>query len=195
MRVIQVKCPQCNSPLTMKQKDKLFYCAQCSTMHVRNGGVEKLDYEIAEFGPNAQGEKVFMPFWRVYASLIVRSKNVEGGTLFKIANFLKGGDSGSMFIYIPAADLNTGDFRRMAVQFTSNPPRYSTRLKFGNEARIPAAISKQEAAELADFVVVTMEAEQPGVLQRLDYTLTVNDTKLVYLPFVRNAQGQLMPGL
>jgi hypothetical protein len=179
----------------MKQKDKLFYCAQCSTMHVRNGGVEKLDYEIAEFGPNAQGEKVFMPFWRVYASLIVRSKNVEGGTLFKIANFLKGGDSGSMFIYIPAADLNTGDFRRMAVQFTSNPPRYSTRLKFGNEARIPAAISKMEAAELADFVVVTMEAEQPGVLQRLDYTLTVNDTKLVYLPFVRNAQGQLMSGL
>jgi hypothetical protein len=55
-------------------------------------------------------------------------------------------------------------------------------------------ISKQEAAELADFVVVTMEAEQPGVLQKLDYTLTVNDTKLVYLPFVRAAQG-LTPAL
>ena len=195
MRVIQVKCPQCDSPLTMKQKDKVFYCASCGTMHVRNGGVEKLDYEIAEFSPNAQGEKVFMPFWRVYASLVVRSKNVEGGTFFKIANFLKGGDSGNMFIYIPAADLNTNDFRRIATQFTSNPPRYSTRLKFGNEVRIPAAISKQEAAELADFVIVTMEAEQPGVLQRLDYSLTINDTKLVYLPFVRNAGGQLLSGL
>jgi Zn-finger nucleic acid-binding protein len=195
MKVIQVKCPQCNSPIQMKQKDRVFFCTQCSTMHVRDGGIEKLDYEIAEFNPNTQGERTYMPFWRIYATFIVRSKNVEGGTFFKLASMLKGGsDSGNVFIYVPAADLDTANFRRIAVQFTSNPPRYPTRLNFGNVSRLPAVISKQEAAELADFVVITMEAEQPGVLQRLDYTLTVNDTKLVYLPFVRAAQG-LMPAL
>jgi hypothetical protein len=136
-----------------------------------------------------------MPFWRIYATFVVRSKSVEGGTLFRLSTMLKGGsDSGSMFIYVPAAELDTANFRRIAVQFTSNSPRYPTRLNFGNVARLPAAISKQEAGELADFVVVTMEAEQPGVLQKLDYDLTVNDTKLVYLPFVRTAQG-LMPAL
>jgi hypothetical protein len=36
-----------------------------------------------------------------------------------------------------------------------------------------------------------MEAEQPGVLQKLDYSLTVNDTKLVYLPFVMTPQGPM----
>ncbi|MFY9606736.1 MAG: hypothetical protein WAS24_08430 [Thermoplasmata archaeon] len=195
MRVIQVKCPQCNSPIQMKQKDKVFYCTQCNTMHIRDGGIEKLDYEVAEFSPTAQGERVYMPFWRIYATFVVRSKSVEGGTLFRLSTMLKGGsDSGSMFIYIPAAELDTANFRRIAVQFTSNSPRYPTRLNFGNVARLPAAISKQEAGELADFVVVTMEAEQPGVLQKLDYDLTVNDTKLVYLPFVRTAQG-LMPAL
>jgi hypothetical protein len=195
MRVIQVKCPQCNSPIQMKQKDKVFYCTQCSTMHIRDGGIEKLDYEVAEFSPTAQGERVYMPFWRIYATFVVRSKSVEGGTLFRLSTMLKGGsDSGSMFIYVPAAELDTANFRRIAVQFTSNSPRYPTRLNFGNVARLPAAISKQEAGELADFVVVTMEAEQPGVLQKLDYDLTVNDTKLVYLPFVRTAQG-LMPAL
>ena len=195
MRVIQVKCPQCNSPIQMKQKDKVFYCTQCNTMHIRDGGIEKLDYEVAEFSPTAQGERVYMPFWRIYATFVVRSKSVEGGTLFRLSTMLKGGsDSGSMFIYIPAAELDTANFRRIAVQFTSNSPRYPTRLNFGNVARLPAAISKQEAGELADFVVVTMEAEQPGVLQKLDYDLTVNDTKLVYLPFMRTAQG-LMPAL
>jgi hypothetical protein len=195
MRVIQVKCPQCNSPIQMKQKDKVFYCTQCNTMHIRDGGIEKLDYEVAEFSPTAQGERVYMPFWRIYATFVVRSKSVEGGTLFRLSTMLKGGsDSGSMFIYVPAAELDTANFRRIAVQFTSNSPRYPTRLNFGNVARLPAAISKQEAGELADFVVVTMEAEQPGVLQKLDYDLTVNDTKLVYLPFVRTAQG-LMPAL
>ena len=195
MKVIQVKCPQCNSPIMSKVKDKVFVCSQCNAVHIRDGGVEKMDVEIAEFNQTAQGERTYMPFWRVYATLVIRSKSVEGGTLFKLTSFLKGGsDSGNMFIYIPAADLDTANFRRMAVQYTSNPPKYPTRLNFGNVVRLPAVLSKQEANELADFVVVTMEAEQPGVMQRLDYSLTVNDTKLVYLPFVKSAQG-LVPAL
>jgi hypothetical protein len=192
MRVIQVKCPQCNTAITMKQKDKLFLCQQCNTLHVRDGGIEKLDYEIAEPNPNVQGEKVYVPFWRVYASVVVRSKSVEGGTLFKMVSWLKGGsDSGNMFIYIPANELDPGSFRRIATQFTTNQPRYRTRLNFSNIPRVPAVMDKKEAAELADFVVVTIEAEQPGVMQRLDYTLTVNDTKLVYLPFTKTQQGLL----
>ena len=85
MRVIQVKCPQCNSPIQQKQKDKIFFCTQCNATHVRNGGVEKLDVEIAEFNSNTQGERAYAPFWRVYATFIVRSKSVEGGSLFKLS--------------------------------------------------------------------------------------------------------------
>ena len=190
MKGIQVKCPSCNSPIYMKQVDRMFYCDKCNVMHSRDKGVERGDFEIGEFGPNAQGDRGFMPFWRVYASFVVRSKSVEGGTVFKLFSWLKGGgDSGNMFIYIPATDLDTASFRRLATQFTSSSPRYATRLNFGNLPRLPVAISKEEAAELSDFVVVTMEAEQPGVLQRLDYSLTVNDSKMVYMPFVKTAQG------
>jgi len=195
MNVIQVKCPSCNSPLYMKQKDNLFYCEKCNVMHVRDGGVEKVDFEVGEFNPSAQGEKVYVPFWRIYASFVIRSKSVEGGSVFKLAQWLRGGnDSGNIFIYIPASELDTANFRRLATQLTTSNPRYKTRLNFGGLPRLPTALSKKEAAELADFVVVTMEAEQPGVLQRLDYTLTVNDTKMVYLPFIRSGQG-LMPAL
>jgi hypothetical protein len=191
MNVIQVKCPSCNSPIYMKQRDKLFFCDKCNVMHMRDEGVEKVDFEIGEFNPNAPpGERVFMPFWRVYASFQIMSKRVEGGTLFKLSSWLKGGsDSGNMFIYIPATGLDVGSFKRLASQLTATNPRYATRLNFGNMPRLPVTLSRKEAAELADFVVVTMEAEQPGVLQQLDYTLTVNDTKMVYIPFIRTASG------
>lgn len=191
MKVVQVKCPSCNSPIYMKQKDKLFYCDKCNVMHVRDGGVpEKIDFEIAEFNANAQGERVYMPYWRVYVTLQVRSKNVEGGTVFKLTNWLKGGgDSGNMFVYVPASEMDPGTFRKMATMYTGASPNYRTRLNFGNVKRLPAVMPKSEAAELADFVIVTMEADQPGVLQRLDYSLTVNDSKMVYLPFVQTAQG------
>jgi hypothetical protein len=193
MKIVQVKCPSCNQAITMKEKDKLFYCDKCNVMHIREGGApEKVDFEIAEFSPKAQGEKVYMPFWRLYTTFIVRSKNVEGGTIFKMSQWLKGGsDSGNMFIYIPAAELDAGTFRKFSTMFTGAAPRYPTRLNFNNVRRLPGTLPKQEAAQLADFVVVTMEAEQPGVLQKLDYSLTVNDTKLVYLPFVMTPQGPM----
>ncbi len=195
MRVVQVKCPQCNNAITMKQKDTLFYCSQCNTIHIRDGGVEKLDYEIADFNPSIQGDRWYVPFWRVYASFVVMSKRVEGGSAFKLFSWLKGSsDTGNMFIYIPAVDLDPATFRRLSSTLTSNPPRYATRLNFGNVNRVSASLSRKEAAELADFVVVTMEAEQPGVLQNLSYTLTVNDTKLVYLPFIKTTAG-LQPAL
>jgi len=195
MRVVQVKCPQCNTAITMKQKDTLFYCSQCNTIHIRDGGIEKLDYEIADFNPNVQGDRWYVPFWRVYASFMVHSKRVEGGSTFKLFSWLKGtSDTGNMFIYIPATEVDPATFRRLSSMLTSNPPRYSTRLNFGNVPRVSATLSKKEAAELADFVVVTMEAEQPGVLQNLSYTLTVNDTKLVYVPFIKTTAG-LQPAL
>lgn len=191
MKVVQVKCPSCNQGITMKEKDTLFYCDKCNVMHIREGGMaERIDFEIAESNQSAQGERVYMPFWRLYTTFVVRSKNVEGGSLFKMSQWLKGGsDSGNMFIYIPASELDAGTFRKLSTMFTGAAPRYPTRLNFGGVRRLPAVLPKKMAAQLADFVVVTMEAEQPGVLQQLDYSLTVNDSKLVYLPFVMTPQG------
>ncbi len=191
MRILQVKCPSCNQAISMKEKDRLFYCDRCNVMHIREGGMsERIDFEIAEFNPKAQGERVYMPFWRLYTTFVVRSKNVQGGAVFKMSQWLRGGsDSGNMFIYIPASELDANNFGRLSTMFTGAAPRYATRLNFANVRRIPGTLPKQEAVQLADFVVVTMEAEQPGVLQQLDYSLTVNDTKLVYLPFVMTPQG------
>ncbi|HEX9908323.1 MAG TPA: hypothetical protein VGB78_07675 [Thermoplasmata archaeon] len=195
MRVVQVKCPSCNSPIYEKELDRVFFCDKCNVLHVRNGGIEKLDYEIGDFGPSAQGEKVYMPFWRVYATFVIHSKNVEGGSMFKLASWLRGAtDTGNMFIYVPAGDLDPGSFKNLAMRFTTSNPRYPTKLSFGGVKRLPVAVTKAEAAELADFVVVSIEAEQPGMLQQLNYTLTINDTKMVYLPFVKSAGG-LVPGL
>jgi hypothetical protein len=190
MKVIQVKCPGCGNPIQMKRVDRLFLCDKCGTMHVRDGGIERLDYEIAEFSRGAQGEKVYMPFWRVYASFVIRLKKVEGGKVFRLSQWIKGNsEGGDLFVYVPAAELDIGSFKRLAVDMTVATPRYATRLDFGGVERLPAAITKEEAIEMADFVVVTMEAEEPGVLQNLDYSLTIKDAKVVCLPFVRTASG------
>jgi len=177
MKVVQVRCPSCNSPIYSKQRDRMFYCDKCNVIHVRDGGVDKIDFDIAEFGSAPQGDSVYVPFWRLYCSFIIRSKSVEGGHLFRLASWMK------------SVPLPSATFKRLAIDFTVSSPKYSTRLNFGSVRRMPTSLSREEAAELADFIVVTMEAEKPGVLQRLDYTLTVNGTKMVYLPFGVGPRG------
>ena len=54
--------------------------------------------------------------------------------------------------------------------------------KIGRHHRVPATISKQQAYELADFVVVTIEAEKPGTLQDLRYNLKILGAEIVYIP-------------
>lgn len=196
MKVIQVKCPKCNTAISTKQRDKVFICSNCNTMHSREAGVEVVDFEIAEFGAAFRGEGMYVPFWRLNANFVIRSEKIEGGGLSRLAAWLKGGESrgGNLYVYVPAAELDPTTFKSFAMMFTMNPPRYSTRFNFGGIKNMSVATTKAEAMELADFVVVTLEAEQPGILQQLDYTLTVGEAKLVYLPFLAT-QGGLQPAL
>jgi len=196
MKVTQVKCPKCNTAISMKQRDKLFLCSQCNTMHIRDVSVETVGFDIAEFGPAHRGEGIYVPFWRMTCTMVIHSERIEGGGISRLANWIKGGASrgGNLFVYVPAAEFDPGTFKRLAMMLTEMPPNYTTRFNFGGVNNMPAVISKAEAIELADFVVVSMEAEQPGILQQLDYALTISEAKVVYLPFANTTTG-LMPAL
>lgn len=194
MKVIQIKCPRCHQPIYSKVKDSAFYCQQCRTMHIRNGGVSIIDFDIGEFNLNAPPDRVYMPFWRLFSSFTINQSRVVGGTLHKLGRLMKGtANGGNLFIYVPAWEADVHEFKRWSMTLTENQPAYSLRQDFNNVERAATCVSKEEAMKLADFVVVTMEAERPGTLQYLDYGLQVHDARLVYLPFVRTPSG-LAPG-
>ena len=107
---------------------------------------------------------------------------------------LKGtANGGNLFIYVPAWETDVNEFKRWSMDLTENQPMYSLRTDFNNVERGATSVSKEEAMQMADFVIVTMEAERPGVLQYLDYGLQVHDARLVYVPMVRAPSG-LAPG-
>lgn len=196
MRVVQVKCPKCGTPVMQKQRDLLFLCESCGAVHIRDGGTEVVDYEIADFARGAQGDKVYVPFWRMYCSFTIRHMDSSGGVLYKLSNWVKdkADNSGEIFVWVPAADFDQATFKRLSTTFTAELPRYQSRMDFGSVPRLPMAIPKEEAMKLADFVVVTMEAEKPGVLQELDYTLQIMDARVVFLAF-RSSSGGLVPSM
>jgi len=191
LRVVQVKCPKCSYPIKLKQRDRLFYCDNCGTIHViREDGVNIIDYDIADFNPAAGANRFYVPFWRLKCSFTIHHRSVSGGYVFKLSSWIKNeGGSGELFVYIPASEFDSQTFRRLATNFTTNPPGYRTRSDFDAATRVPATMTREEAAELADFVIVTIEAEKPGVLQGLNYTLSVNEYRLIYMPFIIDQSG------
>jgi hypothetical protein len=194
MKVLQIKCPRCQQPIYSKTKDLTFYCPHCRTMHVRDGGVNIIDFDIAEFNVNAPPDRVYMPFWRLFSTVRINQSQVTGGTLHKLGRLLKGTvDGGNVFIYVPAWETEVQEFKRWSMGMTESQPIYSLRMDFNNVERVATAVSKEEAMRMADFVIVTMEAEKPGTLQYLNYSLQVHDARLIYLPFVKGPGG-MAPG-
>ncbi len=191
MKVSQVKCPQCGQAIYQKQKDEMFLCQNCGTIHYRDlHGLHRVAYEIAASTNTAAGPRYYMPFWRLHCDFNIRSRNVEGGYLRKLSNMFGGSDNGgSLFIFVPASDVDAATFRHWAVALTTSNPRYGVRQDFDNTDRMATTVNQEEAIEMADFVAVTLEAEKPGTLQYLDYDLKVNEAKLVYLPFQHGPNG------
>jgi len=187
MKVELVKCPNCSQPVQQKVKDRMFLCQTCGSMHLRNStGIHNVPFEVA--APRGPASRlVYMPFWRLYSDFQIHSRDVQGGFLHKMVTAFKGGDWGDRYpFYVPAIDVDTASFRHWAVMLTTNPPRYNLANGFGAGYRLPTTVTADEAVELADFIAVTIEAEKPGVMQKLNYSLRVMDTKLVYLPFSDN---------
>jgi hypothetical protein len=190
MKVVQVKCPNCSQPIYSKMNDIVFYCEYCRTLHIRDEATRVLDYEIADFNKTITADKKYMPFWRVWCNFVINESGVSGSSFARMAQFIRGGgNSGSLFVFVPASEIDVGTFKQLAMDLTMNPPRYSTRLDFGGVQRLPMKLTNKEAEQVSDFIFVTIQADKPGIMQDLDYSLTCQNAKLVYMPFVITQSG------
>ncbi len=190
VRVILVKCTQCGAPVQGDHADRVYVCGSCGTAHTRDdSGAKPLKYEIASPNPAAiaQGEPVYLPVWRLDSEVTINRARSEGGFLNKL--FGKDWKGGRMMVFVPAIEWDPKSFKYWAQTLTTKPPQYTLAQGFGNHKRMALAISEEGAMQLADFLVLTFEAEQPGVLQDIDYTVKVHGTQLVYLPFLQTQAG------
>ncbi|MFQ6107385.1 MAG: hypothetical protein ACE5QF_07360 [Thermoplasmata archaeon] len=194
LKLTRVECPRCHSPLVSKQRDEdLLFLCECGTMHTRDPEPKEIPYEIARHSPVHKANRVYVPFWRVSAYVAILDSDVAGGYLYNLSTLLgRGGQSsGNIDIHVPGSKLPAEEFRRLAIALTNSPPRYSRADDFGGVLRMPCNISEKEAQELADFVILTNEAEKPGTLQYIRYDMTISNVSVLFLPFTREAWGGL----
>lgn len=189
-----VKCPACGTALEGKVADRVYLCS-CGVLHTRDDeGVRELKYTIAAPKDPATPPTavIYIPFWRLDSDVAIHYTKSEGGFFNKL--FGKDWKGGKVSIFVPAVDWEPGTYKHWASAITSKPPKFENVKDFGSYEREPVVIDEMEAKQLADFLILTFEAEKPGVLQEISYEVKVFDMSVLYLPFNRG-EGSFQPML
>ena len=192
VKLTVVKCPSCGQPIEGKTVDMVFIC-DCGVLHTRDDeGVHPMEYVIAApKTPDATPSALlYIPFWVLTSDVRINYTRSSGGFFNKL--FGKDWKGGRINIYVPAVDWDPETFKYWATALTSSPPRLYNATSFGPYPRLPVVLGKGQAAQLADFLILSFEAEKPGVLQEINYEVKVLSEALMYLPFNR-ARGAITP--
>ncbi len=88
---------------------------------------------------------------------------------------------GRFVMYLPAFTLDPVTFREIALNMTRNPPAVRREKLDPKVGRLPCVVKLGMAEKMANFLFVAGIADRPGVLQKLDYRLTVISERLIYL--------------
>ena len=193
-KVIQIRCPKCNTPIFSKQVDSVFLCDSCGTMHVRDSGTETIDYFTGKFTRQGEGERIYFPYWVLNVGFDIDDIQTEGGGLSNLFGLL-GGQSrqGTFVMYLPAFETEPTAFKETAMQMTGSPPHYEASKLEPGVKRYPVALTSDQLLHIAEFLFVTGVAEKPGVLQKLSYRLTVGSKSILYLPQYKKGES-FQPG-
>lgn len=193
-KLMPITCPQCKSPIYSKEVDSVILCPTCGAMQSRDGKVELIDHEAGAFTKTMDGEKVYLPFWKLVVNYDIRHQEVKGAFLSKIASTLGGNaNSGLIPMMLPAFELEPLKFKDLAKGLTLKAPNFTPAPLEPNVRREPCVITMDMTDEMADFLFVTIEMEKAGVTQNLSYDLKVLTRKMVYLPYYKKG-NELVPG-
>lgn len=184
-----LKCPKCGSPIKGKERDLMLQCPACGSIQFFNRktkDTEQITYTIIAPAAEGKGTLTYIPFWTVHANLDVRNEDMSGGGIRRAVSG-KHKLRGERIFYVCATEAIPEEVSRMwNMDLTISQPGLTAQTDFRNAARITMTMDEPVAKAAAEFLFLRYETELPGILQDLDYTFSIKDTAIVYLPAWKN---------
>ncbi len=187
MNPIAEKCPRCGRNTKMEKGEVLAYCSSCKSLH-EPGERGNVDVEIAKFGNVKDGERVYIPFWRFFCTFAIPSNDVESHR--NVRNFVKEGNEGKIFIYVPAADIGAKEMLEAGAYMTAINPSYSTTFSFNDTDHLNCVKSSSSAMSEVQYYFLAAETSQGREDDvKNGFTVEPAHEKLVFLPYYRSGEG------
>ena len=177
MNLVPLKCPQCGGQIHAKSRDMILICEDCgSAVAVKSEGSVGVRHKIFAFDFEAQGQRVYMPFWKFTVDITIYSEiNIGGEGSSTMA--------GRHDLYVCASDIPAHIAKQWNQMLTYNPPKANEVRDFGTASRLPAVMDIEDCAKGAEFLFLAHELEKAGVLQDISYEFRIISSEVLYIPF------------
>ncbi len=186
VRLIALKCPQCSFPIPAEAEEIVAACPQCGQA-IRLEADDFVAQAVAWAEPRAGAVVArWLPFWAFPGRVVITSRETQGFSL--TAAFGGGGGADPLWehaarLWVPAFDLSLDGAKRWGVQLTRAQPVLRPGPVPSGAPLRDCVVTLEDARKLADFVVLSIEAERPDMLRSISFTLPEGTPELWALPY------------
>ena len=182
MKLLLLRCPNCNHALAPGQDDQIVQCPNCrSAVAINEGG---LDILSAQYAASAtENPPTWLPFWVYRGRVTILKRKTQAG---------KSADSTARAfwaeprrVYIPAWACDLIEARDMVEALLEEQPALEAVAPSEGAAFASGVTTPDDARKLLELVIVTIEAERSDYLEAFEFDLSLESEALWLLPAER----------
>jgi len=185
-----VKCRSCGSGLVIEVNDNIVYCSSCgSGFEIVDGELTPIEINFAAAAIRSEGEMIYKPFWLLKVKVDVLERKAKGEFLKNLFGGSGEMTAGDITFYIPAFYCHLDTMKNLSSQFTlrhpvASPQKYNVKL-------VGFAFGKEDAKKLAEFILISLEAEKGDTIKSFKYEMKYNSMEILGIPFYKLDNGRL----
>ncbi|MBL8096943.1 MAG: hypothetical protein JNL73_22390 [Anaerolineales bacterium] len=178
--LIPLTCPTCHAGLDGESEQVVFVCPQCAAGWMLDdapGAPVRLRALTIRYAPELRGSALGRPFWVAGGQVQVGRRDVHGRGSQERQAVEQWATPRRFFVPAFKCDLNSAiDFGRRLLSEGPRPPAGSA------APFVPAVVPARDLHGLAEFVIVSLEAERGDNLKTLRFALELGEPELWILP-------------
>lgn len=182
MKLLLLRCPQCNHALAPGQNDQVIQCPNCrSAVAINEGGLSIMPAQFVR--PAVETPPVWLPFWVYMGKVTILERKTQGGRSSEKAaqEFW----AQPRRVYIPAWACELIEARELVEELLEKQPVMEAVAPPEGASFEPVVVTPDDARKLLELVIVTIEAQRADYLETFDFDLRLDSESLWLLPAER----------
>jgi hypothetical protein len=186
MKLLLLRCPQCQSPLEPEQLDVIVGCRHCFTaiaIDEKGLRLHNVHYAASQFDKRRDPDvtEQWVPFWVFNGRVQISKRDTQGGSGSAQRDAEQFWDVPRR-LYVPAWELPMPTARDIGQKFTQEQTRLQAVPQPPGAHLIAATVTPDDALKLMEFIVLSIEAQRKDWLKNLTFHISADAPELWALP-------------